>query len=162
MMWVVLGIILAVLVLLFGLGLSLPSRQQVTRVELLKAPVTEVWEALSDLPRQTHWRTGLKSVQMLDDDHGLRWVEQPERGGAVTLRKLKELPAQELLLEMQQGSSKGTRSARMNAVPGGTRVTFTEILETRTPIGRIRARMGGGLDQRLDSFIQQLKAKFAV
>jgi hypothetical protein len=157
---IVLGVVTTVLLLLLLAGASLPARQQVTRVELLKAPLDAVWEALDDLPRQIQWRTGLKSVQMLDDDHGLRWVEQPLSGRAVTLRKLKALPAKELLLEMQQGRNKGTRLAQMNTVPGGTRVTFTEMLETRSLTGRIRARLGGGLDQQLDSFIQQLKTKF--
>jgi hypothetical protein len=101
-------------------------------------------------------------MQMIDDDAGLRWVEQSAGTQAIVLRKLKETPLKELLLEMQQDGSKGTRQARLNAVPGGTRVTFTEMLETRTPLGRIKARLGGNPDRRLDHFIQQLKARFAV
>lgn len=162
LMWiaVTLGILLVLLPVLIGLLIS--PYQQVTRVELIKAPADEVWNALADLPQQTQWRADLKSMQTLDDDAGLRWVEQSGDGNAITLRKLKEIPRKELLLDMQQNGSKRTRQACLNAVPGGTRVTFTEMLETRTPLGRIKTRINGGPDRHLDHFIQQLKARFTV
>ncbi len=162
MTWIILGIGCAVVLLPLLLGALLPAREQVTRVELIKAPQTDVWDALSDLPRQTLWRTGLKSVQTLDDDAGLRWVEQPISGAAVTIRKVKEVPMQDLLLEMQQRGCKATRQARLNAVPGGTRITFTEVLEARSPLRRITNRLRGGVDRRLDGFIQQLRTKFTA
>lgn len=162
MLWIVLGLCAALVMSPFLIGLLISPRQQVTRVELVKAPATEVWEALNNLQLQAQWRMGISSVQMLDDDDGLRWVEKPERGRPVTIRKLKEMPPQELLLEIQQGSAKGTRQARLNAVPGGTRVTFTEMQEIRSPLARLANSRQGGLDGRLDSFIQELKNHFAV
>lgn len=161
LMWiaVTVGVLLLLMPVLIGLLIS--PYQQVTRVELIKASANEVWQALADLPQQTQWRSDLKSMQMLDDDAGLRWIEQPVAGGAVVLRKLKEIPLKELLLDMQQTGSKTTRQACLNAVPGGTRITFTEMLESRTPLGRIKARMNGGPDRSLDHFIQQLRNRFA-
>lgn len=161
MTWVVLS--LGILMLLAPLlaGFLMSPYQQVTRVELIKASADDVWNALTDLPQQTQWRPDLTSMQMVDDDAGLRWVEQSAGGNAIVLRKIKENPLKELLLEMQQSGSKGTRQARLNAVPGGTRVTFTEMLETYTSLGRLKARMGGNPDRRLDQFIQQLKARFS-
>lgn len=158
--WIALGIIVFAALLLLLVGFALSARQQVTRVELVKAPLAEVWEALTNLPAQAYWREDLKSVQMLDDDHGLRWVEHPEKGQPLTVRKLKEKLNQELLLEMVNDAGKGTRNARLSGVPGGTRITFTEVLDTNAPLKRIRARMKGGLDKKLDYFIQQLKQKF--
>ncbi|WML91386.1 SRPBCC family protein [Thiothrix lacustris] len=161
-MWIVIsiGILLALTPLFVGFLMS--PYQQVTRVELIKASADAVWEALSDLSQQALWRTDLARMQMLDDDDGLRWVEQAAGGQPVVLRKIKEIPLKELLLDLRQRGSKGTRQARLSAVPGGTRVTFTETLETHTSIGRIKARMNGDPDKRLDHFIQQLKARFAV
>ena len=92
MLGMLLGALVLVLLLVLLVGMLLPAREQVTRVELFKAPVAEVWEALNNLPGQAQWRTGLKSVQTLDDDEGLRWVEQPLQGTAVVLRKTKEIP----------------------------------------------------------------------
>lgn len=161
-MWVILVISILFLLIPVMIGLLISPFQQVTRVELIKASADEVWKALTDLPRQTQWRSDLKSMQMVDDDAGLRWIEQSEDGKAITLRKLKETPPKELLLEMRQRGCKGTRQACLNAVPGGTRVTFTEMLETHTPIGRIKARLGGAPDRSLDHFIQQLKASFTA
>lgn len=161
-MWAIVGVSLLFLLMPLLLGLLISPYQQVTRVELIKASADEVWTALADLPRQAQWRSDLKSMQMIDDDAGLRWVEQSEGGKAVTLRKLKETPLKELLLEMRQRGSKGTRQARLSAVPGGTRVTFTEMLETRTPWGRIKARISGDPDRSLDHFIHQLQAHFTA
>ncbi|OQX16020.1 MAG: hypothetical protein BWK73_04885 [Thiothrix lacustris] len=162
MMWVVITLVVLLLLLPVLVGFLISPYQQVTRVELIKAPADAVWGALSDFSRQAQWRHDLSSMQMLDDDAGLRWIEQVAGQRPVVLRKIKELPLKELLLEMKQGSNKGTRHARLNAVPGGTRVTFTEMLETRNPLGRIKKLMGSSLDQRLDHFIQQLKAHFTA
>jgi len=158
--WIVLVLGTALLLLPFVVGALMPASQQVTRVELIKASAADVWDALTDLPRQIQWRSDLKSVQMLDDDEGLRWVEQLGHGSPVTLRKSKEIPQKELLLEMGYKDGKGTRHARLSTVPGGTRVTFVETLETRSPLARLRVRTKGGLDSKLDSFILALKQKF--
>lgn len=159
-MWIGLGILAVILILLLLTGILLPAKQQVTRVELFKAPIAEVWEALDNLPGQTQWRDNLKSVQMLDDDAGLRWAEQPVKGKRVTVRKLKRFEQQELVLELRQRGSLGGRSARLNHVPGGTRVTFTETLENRMPFARMVSRLQGGVDARLDGFIRQLRTRF--
>ena len=161
LVWIGLGIVgLAVLGFVL-ISFSLSPRQQVTRVELVKAPIADVWEALSNLPTQAYCSSGLKSIQMLDDDAGLRWVEHPEHGSPVTVRKLKEKPQQELVLEMIGHGDYGTRQVRFSNVPGGTRLTFTDVLETRSPFARVKARSGGGLDKKLDTFIQQLRQKFS-
>lgn len=162
MLGMLLGALVLVLLLVLLVGMLLPAREQVTRVELFKVPVAEVWEALNNLPGQAQWRTGLKSVQTLDDDEGLRWVEQPLQGTAVVLRKTKEIPLQELILELQQRGIHATRQARLNNVPGGTRVTFTQTLQITMPIRRLLNRFHGGVDNRLDGFIRQLRVKFSA
>lgn len=162
MLGMLLGALVSLLLLVLLVGLLLPAREQVTRVELFKAPVAEVWEALSNLPGQAQWRSGLKSVQTLDDDAGLRWVEQPLQGAAVLLRKTKEIPLQELIVELQQRGTLSTRQARLNTVPGGTRVTFTQTLQITMPIRRLLNRFHGGVDSRLDGFIRQLRVKFSA
>lgn len=162
MIWIIVGLAVTLLLLPLLAGFMMSPRQQVTRVELVKASAEEVWEALSNLQLQTQWRKGISSVQMLDDDEGLRWVETPESGRPVTIRKLKANQPQELVLEMQSGSLKGSRQARLSAVPGGTRVTFTEVQEARSPLARLAVRRQGGLDGRMDRFIQELKNHFAA
>lgn len=161
--WLGLGaIIVAVLGFLLA-GFAISPYQQVTRVELIKAPINDVWESLSNLPTQTYWRQDIKNIQMLDDDAGLRWVEHPANGSAsTTVRKIKEKAPQVLLLEMDNNNGKGSREARLSQVPGGTRITFTERCETQSPFKRLQARRGGGLDKKLDKFIQELKQKFVA
>ncbi|QTR48528.1 SRPBCC family protein [Candidatus Thiothrix anitrata] len=162
MLGMLLGALVLLLLLALLIGILLPAREQVTRVELFKAPVAEVWEALSNLPGQAQWRSGLKSVQTLDDDEGLRWVEQPQQGAASILRKTKEIPLQELILEARQSGVLTTRQARLSNVPGGTRVTFTQTLQIAMPLRRLGNRMQGGVDNRLDNFIRQLRTKFST
>lgn len=162
MLWMVIAISLAVLLMLpWMVGMAMSAYQQITRVELIKAPVSEVWEALDNLPAQTYWRSGLRNVQMVDDDAGTRWIEHSTQGDQVVLRKLKGQSGKELVLEMRSASGIGNRSATLNSVPGGTRVTFVETLETRSPLKRLQVRRAGGLDRRLGQFIQELKHKFA-
>lgn len=160
--WVLLGLVIVIVLIPFLLGLLIPQHQQATRVELIRAPLDTVWEAISELSRQTEWRTDLKSVQLKDDDEGMRWIEIPARGGKVTLRKVKEVEKKELLLQMERGSTvQGTRLAILSAVPGGTRITFTETSELKNPLSRLFAQMGGKLDRRLNQYIAQLKQAYS-
>ncbi|MEZ5536619.1 MAG: SRPBCC family protein [Thiolinea sp.] len=159
--WVLIGICILLVLIPFLLGMMIPAHQQATRVELIKAPLDKVWEAISELSRQTEWRTDLKSVQLKDDDDGMRWIETPARGGKVTLRKVKEVEKKELLIQMERGSTvQGTRSAVLAAVPGGTRITFTQTSELKNPIGRLFAQLSSRLDKHLNHYIDQLKKAF--
>nr|CAA6829153.1 MAG: Unknown protein [uncultured Thiotrichaceae bacterium] len=156
--WVLIGAGIILVLFPFLLGLMIPQHQQATRVELVRAPLDTVWDAISELSRQTEWRTDLKSVQLKDDDDGMRWIEVPLRGSKITLRKMKEVEKKELLLQMERGSTvQGTRLAILSAVPGGTRITFTETAELKNPIKRLFAQLGGKLDRRLNQYIHQLK-----
>ena len=161
LLWILVGVVvlLALIPMLFGLLLS--PFQQATRVELIKAPIDRVWEAISELSRQTEWRDDLKSVQLKDDDNGLRWIEQPTRGSKLTVRKMKEVEQKEILIQMERGKKVlGTRLAILRQVPGGTRVTFTETAEVRSPLRRLFTHLGGKLDKRLNHYISNLKAAF--
>ncbi|MGB0845299.1 MAG: SRPBCC family protein [Thiolinea sp.] len=158
MLWVSIGT--GILLILFPMliGMMVSPLQQATRVELVKAPLDKVWEAVSELSRQTEWRTDLKSVQLKDDDDGMRWIENPARGSKITLRKLKEIEKKEIVVQMEKGSRViGTRQAMLSAVPGGTRITFTETSEIKNPLSRLFAHLGGKLDKRLNHYIAQLK-----
>jgi len=156
--WVLIGAGIILVLFPFLLGLMIPQHQQATRVELVRAPLETVWDAVSELSRQTEWRTDLKSVQLKDDDDGMRWIEVPLRGSKITLRKMKEVEQKELLLQMERGSTvQGTRLAILSAVPGGTRITFTETSDLKNPMRRLFAQLGSKLDRRLNQYIHQLK-----
>ncbi|PID49256.1 MAG: hypothetical protein CR991_07690 [Proteobacteria bacterium] len=156
---VIIGILLVIIPFLLGLLVS--PHQRATRVELIKAPTIDVWNALSDLSRQTEWRTDLKSVQFKDDDDGMRWVELTKKGEQLVTRKKKEVNQKEILIQIEKGSRvRGTRQAILSSVPGGTRVTFTETSDIRSPFSRIIAQVGSTLDKRLNSYIAQLKNRF--
>lgn len=156
--WSVLALLALVIILPLLIGMLLPKLRQATRVELIKAPIDNVWETLSELTRQTEWRSDLKSVQMKDDDDGMRWIEQPKRGWKRILRKQKEVHKQELMVLVEEGSSTlGTRHFLLSDVPGGTRVTMTQSSEIGNPYARFRAHLNNKLDKRVNLFMQQLK-----
>ncbi len=157
-LWIAVGT--GILLILFPMliGMMIAPRQQAMRVELIRAPLDTVWQAISELNRQTEWRSDLKSVQLKDDDNGLRWIENPVRGGLLTLRKLKEIEKKEITLQLEKGSRViGTRHALLRQVPGGTRVTFTETSEINNPTRRLFSHLGNKLDKRLNHYIGQLK-----
>ena len=162
LLWVLIGLGVLFLVIPMFIGMMLSPFQQATRVELVKAPLDAVWSALSELSRQTEWRQDLKSVQLKDDDDGMRWIEIPTHGSRLTLRKLKEVDKKELVVQIERGKRViGTRQAIFRPVPGGTRVTFTETSEIRSPLRRLFAHLSGKLDKRLNHYISSLKAGVA-
>lgn len=161
LIWVLAGVALLFITIPFLLGLMISPHQQATRVELIKAPPESVWDALSDLSRQTEWRTDLKSVQLKDDDDGMRWIEHTQGGDKIVARKQKEVAQKEIVIQMQKGTNvQGTRQAVLNAVPGGTRVTFTETTDISSPFKRLVAQVSSSLDKHLNHYIAQLKSHF--
>ena len=163
LVWVIIGIIVTLIVLPLLVGLMLPQQSRATRVDLVRAPIDQVWESLSDLARHTEWRSDLKSVQLKDDDEGLRWLEHSKTQGKLTVRKVKEVHHKEITMSYQRGTGfKGTRQAILTAVPGGTRVNFTETRDIRNPITRLRNQFGAKLDTQLNHYISELKAKYSA
>ncbi len=162
LLWILVGVLALLIVVPFLIGLMLSPYQRATRVELVKAPIDATWGALSDLSRQTEWRTDLKSVQLKDDDEGMRWVEHLAHGGKITARKQKEVLNKEIIVQLSKGSQViGTREATLSAVPGGTRITFTQTAVTKNPLQRLSMHMGSKIDKHLQSYIEQFKARFA-
>lgn len=162
LLWILVGVLALLIVVPFLIGLMLSPYQRATRVELVKAPIDATWGALSDLSRQTEWRTDLKSVQLKDDDEGMRWVEHLAHGGKITARKQKEVLNKEIIVQLSKGSQViGTREATLSAVPGGTRITFTQTAVTKNPLQRLSMHMGSKVDKHLQSYIEQFKARFA-
>lgn len=162
LLWILVGFLVLLIVVPFLIGLMLSPYQRATRVELVKAPIDATWGALSDLSRQTEWRTDLKSVQLKDDDDGMRWIESLAHGGKVTARKQKEVPNKEIIVQLSKGEQViGTREAALSAVPGGTRITFTETAVTKNPWQRLGMHMGAKVDKHLQNYIVQFKARFA-
>lgn len=160
-LWIAIGT--GILLFLFPMlvGMMLAPKQEATRVELIQAPLDKVWRAISDLHRQTEWRSDLKGVQTKDDDNGLRWIESPIRGSRLTLRKLKALEHKEIIFQLEKGSRVlGTRHAILSQVPGGTRIKFTETSEIKNPMRRLFSHIGGKLDKRLNNYIAQLKKAY--
>lgn len=161
LLWILVGVVVLLILVPFLIGLMLSPYQRATRVELVKAPINETWGALSDLSRQTEWRTELKSVQLKDDDEGMRWIENLAHGGSVTARKQKEVLNKEIVIQLSKGVQViGTREAAFSAVPGGTRITFTETAVTKNPWQRLGMHMGLKLDKHLQTYIEQFKARF--
>ncbi|WP_298609533.1 SRPBCC family protein [uncultured Thiothrix sp.] len=161
LLWILVGVLVLLIVVPFLIGLMLSPYQRATRVELVKAPIDATWGALSDLSRQTEWRTDLKSVQLKDDDEGMRWVENLAHGGKITARKQKEVLNKEIIIQLSKGSQViGTREAVLSAVPGGTRITFTQTTVTKNPWQRLNMHMGSKIDKHLQSYIEQFKARF--
>lgn len=160
-LWIAVGT--GILLILFPMlvGMMIPPRQQATRVELIQASLDKVWQAISELHRQTEWRDDLKGMQLKDDDDGLRWIENPVRGSRLTLRKLKEVEKKEITIQLEKGSRViGTRHALLRQVPGGTRITFTETSEIKNPMRRLFSHLGDKLDKRLNHYIGQLKKAY--
>lgn len=161
LLWILVGVLALLILVPLLIGLMLSPYQRATRVELVKAPIDATWGALSDLSRQTEWRTDLKSVQLKDDDEGMRWVEHLAHGGKITARKQKEVLNKEIIIQLSKGSQViGTREATLSAVPGGTRITFTQTAVTKNPWQRLGMHMGSKVDKHLQAYIEQFKARF--
>jgi len=80
----VLLLVVAVLIIAYGLGERLPAEHTFVAAQTIAAPPAKVWSLLSDVDGQTKWRSGLLSVEDLPPELGRqRWAEH-YKGMAMT------------------------------------------------------------------------------
>jgi hypothetical protein len=72
----VLLLVVAGLVLAYGIGERVPVEHTVVAAQTIAAPPAKVWALLVDVDAQPMWRRGLKSIEELPQENGQqRWVE---------------------------------------------------------------------------------------
>lgn len=103
----------------------------------IRAPISRVWEVVTDWEDQGDWRSDLKSVEVLSGD---RFVEHLNSGSEVTFEVTSTDAPNQILLEMSGGAT-GTYEIELVSQGDITKVVFRESVELGLFSGSNRSRV---------------------
>lgn len=161
MKWIVrIGLALAaVMGVIAGVGAILPVAHTATVVREITAGPEVVWTVLTDVEAFPQWRSGLDSVERLDDSNGRpAWREQS--GSQAISFQVTEWDAPHLLATRIVGEGLpfgGSWRIETEPVESGTRVSITEAGEVYNPVFRFVSRFVMGHDATLNQYLDDLE-----
>jgi uncharacterized protein YndB with AHSA1/START domain len=159
-LWIVLGIVAALLLVLFVGGALLPREHSVTCTVTVRGKPADVYAALVDWRALPTWRKEIKKIEELPTRDG--WIET-SRFGPIALRIEKQ--ERDRLLVTRIADDKlpfgGTWTWKLEpTADGGTRVSTTEDGFIGPPPFRFLSRFVFGFDTHIRAVHRSLAAKF--
>ena len=142
---VILGLA-ALVVLTAAAGMLLPAEHETRLNGSLDRSPDAVYRVLTDLDALPLWRSDLTRIERLPDAGGrVTWRERGRSGDQV-LEFSESRPPHRLVMHRLVSGRAGLpeRAFDLRPAAGGTRVTLTERIEIRNPVGRVLARLMSG------------------
>jgi uncharacterized protein YndB with AHSA1/START domain len=130
MKWVliVLGALVAVVAVVFVVGMLRPRSHVATVAVRLATPPDSVWAVISDFASVPSWFSEITAVERIVDHEGHPAYRETFKGGfGVTVAITESLPSRRLVREILPGGPFfGSWTWELEAAEGGTRLTITE------------------------------------
>jgi uncharacterized protein YndB with AHSA1/START domain len=163
MFWIVRTLIVGGLVclLVLGLGYLLPAERTTTKTSLIDASPDRVYEIVTDVAKQTEWRSDLRHLKFDGDDDGgpfRRWTEEHETGLVVHVRETAKKPLTQYDIEFEttngiRGSVAGTFEPSNEQ---RTKLTVVEKVIVDNPLRRVVCYIALNLDTLMDEYLGDL------
>jgi len=127
------GGVIALILIIFGIGLLLPQSHTATLSAEYAQPVDSVWAAITDWKSFPAWRANVDEVEARDDG----WLERGP-SGALPLIVHESDPPRRLVTRIGTGLPfGGTWTYTLRTIPSGSELTITEDGEVYNPIFRV-------------------------
>ena len=145
------------------MGSRLPRDHEVTMTATFRAPVEQVWAALSDVRAYPTWRTDVKSVTVLTPSP-LTWSEDGSQGPMTFAVEAWQPPRRMVSRITDEGQPFGGSWEYIvepdTAEAGKTRVTITENGWVSNPLFRFASKYVMGHYSGIDTYLRALSKKF--
>ena len=151
----------ALVLIVVGVGSTLPVEHTATQSDTLAAPPSEVWLAVIGIEDYPSWRTGVERAEWLTEGDGVgrRWREEgPE--GPLTF-EIEEIRTEERFVARiaDEGLPFGGRWIYVfESIDGGTVLTLTEEGEVYSPIYRFVSTYILGHERTMRGYLDDLGA----
>jgi uncharacterized protein YndB with AHSA1/START domain len=163
----VFGIILLIVVLagvgVYVDGARLPYDHSVSVTGVVNAPPEKVFALITNVAKGADWRSGVKSVTLLDSDQGRdRWVEHLKYGQYMTFLALRTDPPmrRDVKLDDPKASYGGTWTYELAPGPeaGTTTLSITEAGYIKPPVYRFVMAHVMGMSYNLNQYMKDIQA----
>jgi hypothetical protein len=140
-------------------GVMMPRDVEVTRKIFIKAPIEQVWAAMTDATGQIFWRSDLQRVEIKPAEEGKDvWVEVSNSGKRVMFKTLYLKEPLRFQLELTSGAAMSAyREGELVKNQSGTNLRIKEVNRVSNPLYRPLLRWRFNLDALLDQYQNDLK-----
>lgn len=148
-----------VFLVVFLIGVLLPEKHMVSRTVQLRAPVSKVWQTITDHKGSVQWRTNLAAVDQVEVKPGtMGWREIEKNGDAINYHTVNLDPERQMIREITDKNLPfgGTWTFDLNENAEGVLLTITENGEVYNPIFRVMSRFVFGYYASIDRYFLQL------
>ncbi len=160
---VLVGVPVAVVAVVAGIGALLPREHVASRKVRLKQSPETLFAVMRDFAAAPGWRTGLKSVTLLPPREGRPAYLEETRHGAVTYVVIDERRPQRLVVEIADTAlpyGGAWTFELVAAIDGTTEVRITERGFVKNVIFRFLARFVFGHATTMETYLCDLAKKF--
>lgn len=162
--YITLGSLAAIIMVVWVIGMLLPTAHVVSRTAIIPATPENVWKMLTDIPAFPSWRKDLKTVELVDNrtEHVI-WKETGSFG-AITMERMEADPPRRLVTRIADTNLAygGRWIYEITPAEGGSRVTITEEGEVYNPLFRFMSRFIFGHSSTIETFLGELGGRFGV
>ena len=162
----VLVVLIAAGVIIYVDGTRLPVNHTVSVSGVVPAPQDKVFSLITDVKKGHEWRPAVKSVTVLDPDHGRdHWVEHLDHGQFMTFIATQTVPPvrRDVQLDEPKASYGGTWTYELapGPTPSSTNLRITETGFIRPPVYRFVMAHIMGPTHNLDQYMKDIQAAAA-
>lgn len=146
---------LAIALLVFIIGLTMPARREYLRQGEFKAAPDRVFRIVSDVAAQANWRSDVKEIIVADS---ITWTEIPYSGTPLTFRIKQKVENHIFEIEIiKPASINGSWIGVFEESGSGTKIEFKEVIVVKNPFLRVFSAVFLDLDKTMDVYMLNLK-----
>lgn len=160
MFWIVRIFVMLALaaVVVIGLGFLLPEERVFVKTTLIDAPLSRVYEIVTDVDKQAAWRSDVKTVHVERRGDLWAWTEEQNGGTTFTLEEIAKRPQK--FYEFKYTTSSGVRGHWIGEFDSlndeRTKLTLTQTVVIENPLRRVAAYVMMNLDTVMDIYLGDL------
>jgi hypothetical protein len=157
MMFYLLISIVAIIAIVFAIGLFIPKERTFTKTAVLNSDVAKVFNLVTDFKNQTMWRKDVKDIVVIDDN---TWTEVPKQGTPITFKTRQKIQNELFEIEIIEPKNfNGYWVGSFEQITAGTKVVFKEVAIIENPFIRVLSSLFVDLDNAMEIYMTNLKTK---
>lgn len=149
--------LLAIIAIIFIIGLLLPSKREFVKHAELKSPPEKIFHVVTAVEDQTSWRNDVQKIKIIGPN---TWTEIPKKGISITFRIRQKVENRLFEIEIIEPKSfNGSWIGTFEETTTGTKVVFREVVVIKNPFFRVWSSIFLDLDKVMEVYISNLKTK---
>ncbi|MBE9469031.1 MAG: hypothetical protein IMY72_12030 [Bacteroidetes bacterium] len=156
------GIIIAILLLIYLVGIFLPKNILIKRQILIEKPFFIVWSDLTNPYEEPNWRQDIDTIIQLEDiDGNAVWKETYNNGDSIILETTTNIPNVLIARSyVNDNNFEGTRIVNIKKTEKGTFVRIVLEGKVTNAIYRLKNLISNKENKRLGRYLHNLKNKY--